>query len=122
MKPQETPKCKTGVPGLDEILAGGLPQNHLYLVQGKPGTGKTTLSLQFLMEGARRGESVLYVTFSETKAELDSVAGFARLGFGRRQHSRTLGSLKRNSFGEPNFVSPVRSCAVEHDFTFAQKN
>lgn len=67
-------KCKTGVPGLDEILSGGIPRNHLYLVQGKPGTGKTTLALQFLMEGAKEGETVLYITFSETKLELETVA------------------------------------------------
>lgn len=67
-------KCKTGVPGLDEILAGGLPKNQLFLIQGKPGTGKTTLALQFLLEGARQGESVLYITFSETKMELETVA------------------------------------------------
>lgn len=66
--------CPTGVPGLDEIVRGGLPANHLYLVQGKPGTGKTTLSLQFLLEGVRLGERCLYITFSETKKELLAVA------------------------------------------------
>ena len=67
-------KCQTGVPGLDEILGGGLPCNHLFLLQGKPGTGKTTLALQFLLEGRRSNERVLYVTFSETKEELEAVA------------------------------------------------
>lgn len=67
-------KCKTGVPGLDEILGGGLPPNYLYLIQGKPGTGKTTLALQFLLEGARMGEKTLYITFSETTEELNTVA------------------------------------------------
>lgn len=67
-------KCLIGIPGLDEVLGGGLPRNHLYLLQGKPGTGKTTLALQFLQEGARAGEKVLYITFSETKAELQTVA------------------------------------------------
>jgi circadian clock protein KaiC len=64
----------TGVEGLDKILEGGLPENHIYLLEGDPGTGKTTIALQFLMEGARRGESGLYVTLSETKDELQSVA------------------------------------------------
>ena len=64
----------TGVPGLDEILYGGLPAGRLYLVDGNPGVGKTTLALQFLLEGVRRGERCLYVTLSETKAELDAVA------------------------------------------------
>ena len=67
-------KCKTGISGLDEVLSGGLPRNHLFLIQGQPGTGKTTLALQFLLEGARRGEKSLYITFSETKQELETVA------------------------------------------------
>lgn len=67
-------KCKTGVPGLDEVLCGGLPRNQIFLLQGQPGTGKTTLALQFLMEGARRNEKSLYITFSETKIELEMVA------------------------------------------------
>ena len=64
----------TGVPGLDGILGVGLPRNRLYLLDGEPGTGKTTLALQFLLEGARQGERGLYVTLSETKDELSDVA------------------------------------------------
>ncbi|HET7787696.1 MAG TPA: ATPase domain-containing protein [Myxococcales bacterium] len=64
----------TGIDGLDDILAGGLPPRRLYLVQGDPGSGKTTLGLQFLLEGRRRGESVLYVSLSETRDELLAVA------------------------------------------------
>ncbi len=64
----------TGVPGLDSVMAGGYPSNHLFLVEGDPGTGKTTLALQFLLEGVRRGERGLYVTLSETAAELSGVA------------------------------------------------
>lgn len=67
-------KLKTGVDGLDEILEGGLPENHIYLVEGELGAGKTTFALQFLLEGVRRGESVLYITLSETKDELIEVA------------------------------------------------
>ena len=55
-------------------MAGGYPQNHLFLVEGDPGTGKTTLALQFLLEGVRRGEQGLYITLSETAAELVGVA------------------------------------------------
>ncbi len=65
---------RTGVQGLDYILAGGLPAHHLYLVEGNPGTGKTTLALQFLLEGLRHDEKGLYVTLSETKSELNTVA------------------------------------------------
>ncbi len=64
----------TGIPGLDDILDGGLPAEHLYLVEGEPGTGKTTLSLQFLLEGRARGERGVYVTLSETGQELEGVA------------------------------------------------
>ncbi len=67
-------KAATGVPGLDFILTGGFSENRLYLVEGVPGSGKTTLALQFLMEGVRKGEQVLYVTLSETAEELGSVA------------------------------------------------
>ncbi len=68
------PRLQTGISGLDDILNGGLPQGHLYLVEGNPGTGKTTLALQFLLEGLRQGESVIYVTLSESKRELQQVA------------------------------------------------
>ncbi|MDB4917955.1 MAG: circadian clock protein KaiC [Gemmatimonadetes bacterium] len=64
----------TGVRGLDDILGGGLPVNHLYLLDGEPGTGKTTFALQFLLEGASRKEKCLYVTLSENKAELTGVS------------------------------------------------
>jgi circadian clock protein KaiC len=72
--PVPTPRMSTGVEGLDEILEGGLPPNRIYLVEGEPGTGKTTIALQFLLEGARLGETGLYVTLSETKEELRAVA------------------------------------------------
>lgn len=64
----------TGIRGLDDILTGGLPKGHLYLVEGDPGTGKTTLALQFLLEGLRTGEKGMYVTLSESKRELEQVA------------------------------------------------
>jgi circadian clock protein KaiC len=69
-----TPRDRTGVSGLDDVLDGGLPKNRLYLVKGQPGVGKTTLALQFLLEGARVGERVLYVTLSETENEIRQVA------------------------------------------------
>ncbi len=67
-------RCSSGVEGLDDILAGGFPRGCLYLVQGDPGSGKTTLALQFLLEGLRRDEKVFYITLSETKQELLQVA------------------------------------------------
>jgi circadian clock protein KaiC len=73
-RPAETTKVQTGVSGLDDILGGGLPARRLYLIQGEPGSGKTTLALQFLLEGARRGEKVLYISLSETREEVEEVA------------------------------------------------
>jgi circadian clock protein KaiC len=64
----------TGLTGLDEVLGGGLPSNRLYVVEGVPGSGKTTLALQFLREGVRLGQRTLYVTLSETLDELTDVA------------------------------------------------
>ncbi len=66
--------ASTGIQGLDDVLRGGFPTNHVYLVQGDPGTGKTTLGVQFLLEGMRRGESGMYISLSETGAELEAVA------------------------------------------------
>ncbi|HEY3486670.1 MAG TPA: ATPase domain-containing protein, partial [Gammaproteobacteria bacterium] len=74
MKLGVLPKCATGISGLDDILGGGFPKNCLYLIDGNPGVGKTTLALQFLLEGVRQNERCLYVTLSETKSELEAVA------------------------------------------------
>jgi circadian clock protein KaiC len=76
-------KDKTGISGLDEILFGGLSRGHVFVVEGAPGTGKTTVALQFLIEGAKAGERSLYVTLSETENELRQGAG---------SHGWTLGS------------------------------
>src|SRR5688500_9243063 len=67
-------RISTGSVGLDDILCGGFDKNRMYLYEGRPGTGKTTLALQFLLAGARNGERVLYITLSETRRELTLVA------------------------------------------------
>ena len=64
----------TGIQGLDAILGGGLPRDRIYLVEGDPGAGKTTLAMQFLLEGVRRGEPVLYITLSESESEIRMIA------------------------------------------------
>jgi circadian clock protein KaiC len=74
VKKPEVVRARTGVEGLDDILGGGLPTNHLYLLDGEPGTGKTTLAMQFLLEGVAKGERGLYVTLSESASELNAVA------------------------------------------------
>ncbi|MEQ1782611.1 MAG: ATPase domain-containing protein [Hyphomonadaceae bacterium] len=75
-------KAKIGVPGLDDILRGGLSPGHVYLLEGSPGTGKTTIALRFLLAGAEKGETGLYITLSETESELRS---------GAASHGWTLG-------------------------------
>ncbi|NNG22497.1 ATPase domain-containing protein [Telluria aromaticivorans] len=69
-----TPRISTGITGLDDILGGGLTPQRVYLVEGSPGAGKTTLGLQFLLDGVAKGESGLYITLSETSDELRAVA------------------------------------------------
>src|SRR5207253_4150499 len=71
-RPREV--ASTGIQGLDDVVSGGLTRNRLYLVQGDPGVGKTTLGLHFLMQGQRSGETCLYITLSETEEELRAVA------------------------------------------------
>src|SRR5476651_1675233 len=66
----EGDKARMGVSGLDEILSWGLSRGHIFLLEGMPGAGKTTIALQFLLEGASRGERGLYITLSETEQEL----------------------------------------------------
>src|SRR5262245_31054136 len=63
-------RVSTGVGGLDHLLRGGLPAHRIHLVEGHPGSGKTTLGLQFLLEGVQRGESCMYISLSETAEEL----------------------------------------------------
>lgn len=69
-EPDLTTKARTGIAGLDDVLAGGLVRGRVYLLEGTPGTGKTTVALQFLMEGVARGETGLYIALSETEEEL----------------------------------------------------
>lgn len=73
-EPRTAPVISSGIPGLDFILGGGLARDRVFLVEGSPGTGKTTLALQFLLEGVSRGETTLYVTLAESRPELEAVA------------------------------------------------
>ena len=73
------PRCQTGVPGLDDILNGGLIPNRLYLLEGTPGAGKTTIAIKFLLEGIAQGEQCLYISLSESREEL--IAGAASHGW-----------------------------------------
>lgn len=74
MQKDNQTRLSTGVAGLDDILHGGLAKGFLYLIEGNPGAGKTTLALQFLIEGAARGEKGLYISLAESESELRHVA------------------------------------------------
>lgn len=93
----------TGVNGLDSILNGGLPKDHLYLIEGDPGAGKTTMALQFLLEGRDRGERVLYCTLSESRIEVGKVA---------ESHGWDLGGIDILEMG-----SSIADVAGEADYT-----
>lgn len=80
----QSSKARLGVVGLDDILLGGLRRNRLFLLEGSPGAGKTTLALQFLLEGERVGEKGLYITLSETEEELREVLASHGWSFGDR--------------------------------------
>ncbi|MBV9511040.1 MAG: AAA family ATPase, partial [Caulobacteraceae bacterium] len=100
----EKPRISTGSEGLDDILGGGLDPERLYLYEGRPGTGKTTIALQFLLEGARQGERVLYVTLSETARELQLVA---------KRHGWSIGGV--DIF---ELVPPETTLDPEQELTF----
>ena len=75
-KSAKLPRASTGVEGLDAILGGGVARNRLHLLEGSPGTGKTTIALQFLLAGANAGEAGIYVSLAETDEELRDGARF----------------------------------------------
>jgi circadian clock protein KaiC len=75
MQVQSIPKTSTGITGLDYILDGGFPEGQFILAEGAPGTGKTTLGLQFLIEAARKGERTLYISFLHAKRDIQRIAG-----------------------------------------------
>ena len=100
------PVLKTGIPGLDNILGGGFPAQRLFLIEGEPGAGKTTLSMQFLLEGAARGEQGLYVTLSESAHELEVVA---------RSHGWRLDGISvLDMESVPNLAEPEAQYTVFH--------
>lgn len=74
IKPVSQPRIQTGITGFDDILVGGLPAGQMYLLEGTPGTGKTTIALQFIRHGILAGEPALYITLSESKRELEASA------------------------------------------------
>jgi len=94
------PKAATGVSGLDDILLGGLARNRLHLLEGSPGTGKTTIALQFLMEGAKRGETGIYISLAETDHELR--AGAASHGWTIDEHVEILELVPPESVLDPD--------------------
>jgi circadian clock protein KaiC len=89
---EESSRITSGIPGLDDILTGGLPRNTLLLVEGRPGSGKTTIALQFLLQGVREGETCLLVTNAESARQLDWIAA---------SHGWSLAGIHVSEWREP---------------------
>ncbi|HEY0333929.1 MAG TPA: ATPase domain-containing protein [Stenotrophomonas sp.] len=99
-------RISSGNAGLDSILGGGLDADRMYLYEGKPGTGKTTLALEFLLDGARKGEKVLYISLSETVRELQLVAD---------RHGWDLGNVEIFELVPPETtLDPTQQITVFH--------
>jgi circadian clock protein KaiC len=98
-------RMSTGIAGLDDILNGGLTPHRMYLVEGSPGTGKTTLGLQFLLDGVARGERGLYITLSETADELEAVAA---------SHGWTLDALDIHELASDMALEPDAQQSIFH--------
>lgn len=104
--PGDDELLSTGIAGMDDVLGGGLTPRRLYLLEGTPGAGKTTLALQFLRAGAARGESVLYLTLSETAEEMAGIA---------RSHGWTLdGITVREMLPDEAALDPQRQATLFH--------
>lgn len=94
--PSEIRKISTGIDGFDDVLGGGLPAGRMYLLEGDPGTGKTTLALQFLLAGQREGDRVAFITLSESRIELVASAashGWSLDGLNIREYAATAQTL-----------------------------
>jgi len=101
----QTERATSAIDGLDHILGGGFPLDRLYLVEGDPGTGKTTLALQFLLDGVRRGEATLYVTLSETHDELRAVV---------ESHGWSLAGITIHELGTDETLRPDSQYTAFH--------
>ena len=101
----EQERAATGIAGLDDILGGGFPSKHLYLIEGTPGAGKTTLGLQFLRRGVEDGEAALYITLSETALELKTVAA---------SHGWTLDGVEIFELVTEDELSPAAEQSILH--------
>lgn len=99
--------ASSGIAGLDEVLRGGLPASNLYILQGAPGSGKTTAGLQFLRAGIAKGERCIYVSLSQTRAELEAIA---------RSHGWTLDGIRVE---EPSASDPISGAADQTIFQTA---
>ena len=144
----ELPRISTGISGLDNILHGGLPKDRIYLVEGDPGTGKTTLAMQFVLSGIRKGGRALYISLSETEQELRAMGeshGWELDGLdifelipveanlsGENQYSffhpeeielgetiRTIVVVSARQIQHTSSLTPYRSCGCSHSIRAA---
>jgi len=111
----EDKRASTGIAGLDAVLGGGFPVHHLHLVEGMPGTGKTTLALRFLFAGSEQGERGLYITLSESARELRITArrhGWSRGEIEIREVITSEESREQSVMYHPSEVELRKQCAV----------
>lgn len=104
-RPSPDVDIPTGIAGLDALLAGGFTADRMYLLEGYPGTGKTTLAIQFLLDGRDRGEAGLYITLSENARELESVA---------RSHGWSLDGIEMFQLAQAASLKPEEQYTLYH--------
>ncbi len=102
-------RVKTGVDGLDEMLQGGLPENHIVVVMGSFGTGKTTLALQYLVEGIRAGEPCIFISLEEDKESITRNASAFGWDISKAIDSKKLGLFKLEPSDAKTTVTRIKS-------------
>lgn len=109
-----SPQISTGIAGLDKVLGGGIPSGHIYPVQGRPGTGKTTIALHFLREGVSQGEKVLYITLAQTEDELKGIAASHGMGLEDITVADLSPSAQEGEDRSAQTVVQTRAVELEH--------
>lgn len=102
-------RVKTGIDGLDEMLQGGFPENHIVVVMGSFGTGKTTLGLQFIVEGIRNGEPCIFISLEEDKESITSNAASFGWDVAKAIESKKLGLFKLEPSDAKTTVTRIKS-------------
>ena len=114
-------RVRTGVDGLDEMLQGGLPENHIVVVMGSFGTGKTTIALQFIVEGIRNGEPCIFISLEEDKESISKNAAAFGWDIAKAMDSKKLGLFKLEPSDAKTTVTRIKSDLPKFIKTFGAK-